>query len=130
MLMNKLGKKLSIVSLVLSVAYIAFFSFMLMRMASGAYDNITAEAVSQGMQTTMPHFITVIIGAILNAAAVFYDSAWFVLSATLFYTISMLLFPFYFIFVLLPIILSCLAFFILYTEKKKASESFLKKEED
>lgn len=108
--MKKKKSKLALIALILSVLYAIY----LVSYFTGAVTNETdsAAAVGAGLASVivMPHLIAVVIGAITNAIGYFFSSRGFILSAGILYTVALVLFPMYFMFVIIQLILCFVAY--------------------
>lgn len=71
-----------------------------------------SEALGAGLATAivMPHLVTAIIGALFNVIGFFANNRGFILAAAILYTIALAVFPPYFFFVLIQMILCYIAF--------------------
>ncbi|MEF9892606.1 MAG: hypothetical protein RR738_04690 [Anaerorhabdus sp.] len=98
-----------IVSFVLGLIYMIYLVFHFF----GSIANTTgAEQVGVGLATAivMPHMIFVLIGVIFNGVSIFTNNKWLALTGAIGYSISLILFPLYFLFVIVQIILSYIGF--------------------
>ncbi|MFV0552901.1 MAG: hypothetical protein ACK5L6_13410 [Anaerorhabdus sp.] len=98
-----------IVSFVLGLIYMIYLVFHFF----GSITNTTgAEQVGVGIATAivMPHMIFVLIGVIFNGVSIFTNNKWLALTGAIGYSISLILFPLYFLFVIVQIILSYIGF--------------------
>lgn len=70
------------------------------------------EAIGAGIATAiiMPHMATATIGALMNVIGYFTNMRGFILAGAILYTVSLALFPPYFAFVVIQMILSYIAF--------------------
>ena len=76
------------------------------------YGADSAANVGAGLATAivMPHNIAAILGALMNTIGYFANSRGFALTGAILYTVALVLFPIYFMFVVIQMILSYIAF--------------------
>ena len=106
---NKLSKCL-LISLIIGVAYwIYSASYWTGTAGSGAN---TAEQLGSGIATAlvMPHLVCTALAVIFNALGLFMKKRGFALTGAILYTVALVLFPMYFIFVIIEMILSYIGF--------------------
>ncbi|NLD17628.1 MAG: hypothetical protein GX666_08620 [Tissierellia bacterium] len=101
--------KLALVSLVLSTLYVIY---LFKHFGGGIVSNDGAEAAGAAIASALvfPHAIMVLIGVIFNALGYFMNNRYFVLVGAILYAVSMVLFLLYFMFVIVQMILSFIAF--------------------
>lgn len=110
---NEKKKKLSkclMISLIIGVAYLAY-SASYWTGAAGSGAN-TAEQIGSGLATAlvMPHLICTALAVIFNALGLFLKKRGFALTGAILYTVALVLFPVYFMFVIIEMILSYIGF--------------------
>ena len=101
--------KLALVSWILSLLYLIF----LISHFGGSVGNTTgAEQVGAGIASALvfPHMLTVGIGLIFNMLGYFLNKRGFILVGAILYSVSILLFMMYFMFVIVQMILSYITF--------------------
>ena len=107
---KKKGRVLLLISLIIGLIYgiyiISYFGGAVSGSASGA------EQVGAGIATALvtPHIVMTWIGVIFNALAFFMYNRPFALVAAILYTVAMVVFPLYFMFVIVEMILCYIAF--------------------
>lgn len=110
---------LVLISLILTTLYAVY----LISYTSGAFSSSTSDAQTVGtglaVAIVLPHFIVTVIGLIFNAIGYFMNSRGFVLTAAILYSVALALFPLYFMFIIVQMILMYVAFAKM---KKKTKE--------
>lgn len=118
---NKKGKrsKLALISWILSAAYLVY---LIASFAGGIGSTEGAEQAGAAIATTLvfPHMLAVGIGLIFNVLGYFLNNRAFVLVGAILYTVSILLFMMYFMFVIVQMVLSYVAFAKMKKEKVEA----------
>ena len=106
---QKLSKCL-LISFILGVAYLIYSIFYWTGAVSGSAS--TAEQVGAGLATAivMPHLIFNALAVIFNALGLFMRKRGFALTGAILYTVALVLFPVYFMFVIIEMILSYIGF--------------------
>lgn len=105
--------KIILVAFVLGLIYIAYsLYYWFGGGASGAVGASESAQLGAGIATALvtPHLVCVVVAVIFAGLAYFLSKAAFALVAGILYAISMVLFPPYFFFVLIQMILSFIAF--------------------
>lgn len=112
--MNK--SKLLIVSLVLGALYLVYS----MAYWSGAVSGSGSEALGGAIAATlvMPHLVCTLVAVVFNALGLFMNKGAFALVAGILYAVAMVLFPMYFFFVVVQMVLC----FVAYGKMKKQAE--------
>lgn len=102
--------KILLVSLILGVAYIVYSIFYWTGTAGSG--SSTAEQVGSGIATVlvMPHLIFTALAVIFNALGLFLSKRGFALTGAILYTVALVTFPIYFMFVIVEMILSYVGF--------------------
>lgn len=112
---KKKVNKLLLISFVLGAAYIIYAVFYW----SGAFGSSEtgAEQVGSGLAIAlvMPHLIASVLAVLFNALGLFMRKRGFALAGAILYTVALALFPVYFMFVVVEMILS----YIGYAKMKK-----------
>lgn len=106
---QKLSKCL-LISLIIGAIYLIYSAFYWTGTAgSGA---TTAEQVGSGIATVlvMPHLVFTVLAVIFNALGLFMRKRGFALTGAILYTVALVLFPVYFMFVIVEMILSYIGF--------------------
>ena len=109
--------KLLLVAAILGTAYAVYlFTYFGNSLSSGGSDT---ETIGAGIATMMvlPHFVMVLVAAIFNWLGFAFRFRWAALVAGICYAVAMALFIVYFMFVIVEMILS----FIAYAKMKKAT---------
>lgn len=106
-------KKLSVpllISLIIGVAYLIYFAVVWTGTSSEMTG--TAEQIGAGIATILvaPHVICTLVAVIFNALGLFLRKRGFALTGAILYTVAMVLFPVYFMFVIIEMILSYVGF--------------------
>lgn len=97
------------ISLVLSVAYLAYSAFYwLGGTASSSGSDAAGMAIASAL--VMPHLVCTLIGAVFNCLGFFMSKRVFALVAGILYAVAMLLFPMYFFFVVVQAVLCFVAY--------------------
>ena len=106
---RKKMSKLLLISLIIGIAYL-FYSFNYWGGAADVTD--TAEQIGAGIATilVLPHLIFTALAVIFNALGLFMKKRGFALTGAILYTVALVLFPMYFMFVIIEIIFSYIAF--------------------
>lgn len=102
--------KLLLVSLIIGIAYLLYsISYWTGAAGSGAD---AAEQIGSGIATAlvMPHLICTVLAVIFNALGLFMKKRGFALTGAILYTVALILFPMYFMFVIVEMILSYIGF--------------------
>ena len=104
------GKVLLIIALIIGAAYL-IYSFNYWGGVSSQAATSTQQA-GAGIATAlvMPHIVMVGLAVIFNALAFFLYNKPFALVAAILYTVALVLFPMYFMFVIIEMILCYIAF--------------------
>lgn len=106
-------KKLSIcllISLIVGVLYLLYSVFYWSGAASSGSD--AYEQIGAGIATAlvMPHLIATFIAVIFNALGLIMKKRGFALAGAILYSVAMVLFPMYFMFVIIEVILSFIGY--------------------
>ena len=106
---QKLSKCL-LIAFILGVAYLIYSIFYWTGAVSGSAS--TAEQVGAGLAPAivMPHLIFTALAVIFNALGLFMRKRGFALTGAILYTVALVLFPVYFMFVIIEMILSYIGF--------------------
>lgn len=106
---KKLSKAL-LVSLIIGVLYLIYSVWYWSGTAGSGVT--TAEQVGTGLATAlvMPHLVMTALAVIFNALGLFMKKRGFALTGAILYTIALVLFPMYFMFVIIEMILSYVGF--------------------
>ncbi|MCI8513613.1 MAG: hypothetical protein HFI93_03140 [Lachnospiraceae bacterium] len=106
---EKKMNKCLLIALLLGVAYI-IYSFVYWSGAVGS--GTDAEQLGAGIAAAlvMPHLIVTALAVIFNALGLFLRKRGFALTGAILYTVAIVLFPAYFMFVILQMILSYIGF--------------------
>lgn len=106
---QKLSKTL-LISFIIGVLYLIYSAVYW----SGATANTadTAEQIGAGIATVvvMPHLICTALAVIFNGLGLFMRKQGFALTGAILYTVALVLFPVYFMFVIVEMILSYIGF--------------------
>lgn len=111
---EKSGKsKLLLVALVLSALYMAYSAWYWF--GGGAAASVGSDSASQAggvlaAAIVTPHLLLALLGLVFNALGFAMNKRGFALTAGILYAVSMVLFPMYFFFVLIQMILCFVAF--------------------
>ncbi|MGO1470086.1 MAG: hypothetical protein ACTHW2_08700 [Tissierella sp.] len=106
---KKKKNKLALISWVLSLLYVIY---LITYFGEGIGDGTSSEQAGAAIATALvlPHMLTVGIGLIFNILGYFLNNRAFVLVGAILYSVSILLFIMYFMFVIIQMILSYVAF--------------------
>lgn len=106
---QKLSKTL-LISFILGVAYMLYSLAYWGGATSGTAD--AAEQIGAGIATVvvMPHLICTALAVIFNGLGLFMRKRGFALTGAILYTVALVLFPVYFMFVIVEMILSYIGF--------------------
>lgn len=109
--MNKKRSKTALIAMVIGVAY-GVYALSYWFGGGVEYGADTAANVGTGLATAIvfPHTILAVIGAFMNVIGYFSNSRGFILTGAILYTVSLVVFPVYFMFVIIQMILSYIAF--------------------
>lgn len=102
--------KFLLISLILGAAYL-IYSVVYWSGTAGSGDNI-GEQIGTGIATAlvMPHLICTVVAVVFNALGLFLNKRGFALTGAILYTVAIVLFPMYFMFVIIQMILSYVGF--------------------
>jgi len=105
--------KLLVVALILGAAYVVYSLWYFY--GGGAAANVGSDSASQAgaglaAMLVMPHLALTLLAVVFNALATFMNKAAFALTAGILYAVAMVLFPVYFFFVIVQMILCFVAF--------------------
>ena len=102
--------KLLLVSLIIGVAYLVYSIVYWTGTAGSGLDD--AEQIGTGIATAlvMPHLICTALAVLFNALGLFMKKRGFALTGAILYTVALVLFPMYFMFVIIEMILSYIGF--------------------
>jgi hypothetical protein len=108
--MKKKRSKLLFISMVLGVAYLIYNIIYWSSANAGGGD--TAETIGAGLATALvfPHIICSGVAAIFNILGWSMNHRGFALTGAILYAVSLILFPLYFMFVIIQMILSFVGF--------------------
>lgn len=106
---EKKKSKLALISGILSLVYLIY---LISHFVGGVGSSTGAEQAGAALATALvfPHMLAVGIGLIFNMLGYFLNSRAFVLVGAILYSVSILLFMVYFMFVIVQMILSYIAF--------------------
>ncbi len=106
---QKLSKTL-LISFIIGVLYLLYSIFYWSGAASSTVD--AAEQIGAGIATVvvMPHLICTALAVIFNGLGLFMRKRGFALTGAILYTVALVLFPVYFMFVIVEMILSYIGF--------------------
>ena len=106
---RKLSKCL-LISFILGVLYLLYSIFYWSGAASSGASS--AEQIGAGLATiiVMPHLICTAIAVVFNGLGLFMQKRGFALTGAILYTVALVLFPVYFMFVIIQMILSYIGF--------------------
>lgn len=107
---KKKMSKLLLISLIIGVAYLIYsFNYW-----GGAINTTTetAEQIGAGIATVLvlPHIVFTALAVLFNALGLFMKKRGFALVGAILYTVALVLFPMYFMFVIVEMIFSYIAF--------------------
>lgn len=99
-----------LISLIIGVAYI-IYSIVYWTGAAGSGAN-TAEQAGSAIATVLvfPHLVVTFLAVLFNALGLFLKKRGFALTGAILYAVAMVLFPMYFFFVIIEMILSFVGF--------------------
>lgn len=121
--MKKKKSNCLLVSLILGVAYIVYlFAYFF---GANANTNGSAEAIGVGLATAlvMPHMIVTLLAVIFNILGWAMGKRGFALTGAILYAVAMVVFPMYFFFVIVQMILSFVGFAKLKTKNPQPAAS-------
>lgn len=98
------------ISMIISAFYLGFSIPYWMNAGSGASSAV--ESIASGIAATIvfPHLICAIIAVIFNLFAIIMYKPGFALASAILYTVSMVLFPMYWMFIAVQVVLMYVAF--------------------
>lgn len=113
---------LLIISFVLGALYMAYSAWYWLG-GSVSVGTESAEQVGGALATALvaPHLLLTLIAVIFNALALFLNKRGFALTAGILYAVAMVLFPMYFFFVIIQMILCFVAFAKMRKQSGKAA---------
>lgn len=99
-----------LISLILGAAYL-IYSIFYWSGTAGSGDNI-GQQIGSGIAAAlvMPHLICTVVAVVFNALGLFLNKRGFALTGAILYTVAIVLFPMYFMFVTIQMILSYVGF--------------------
>ena len=102
--------KLLLVSFIIGAAYLIYSAVYWSQAAGGGAN--AAEQIGAGLAAAlvMPHLICTVIAVIFNGLGLFLRKRGFALTGAILYSVALLLFPAYFMFVIIEMILSYIGF--------------------
>lgn len=102
--------KLLLISFIIGALYLIYSAFYWSG-AAGSGAN-TAEQIGAGIATAlvMPHLVMTVLAVIFNALGLFMHKRGYALTGAILYTVAIVLFPVYFMFVIVEMILSYIGF--------------------
>lgn len=105
-------KKINIYLLISFITGLIYFIYLIFHFFGGIAGTSGAEQLGVGLATALvlPHILLTLVGVVFNGIALFTHNKWFALTGAIGYSIALLLFPLYFLFVSLEIILSYIGF--------------------
>lgn len=106
------------ISLVISVAYLAYSLVYWGGATGNAGSSAEAAGAAIAAALVMPHLVCTLVGAVFNALGFFMKKSAFALVAGILYAVAMVLFPTYFFFVVIQTILC----FVAYARMKKVAK--------
>lgn len=103
--------KLLLISLIIGIAYL-IYSAVYWSGTAGRSGSTGAEQLGTGLAMALvtPHLICTVIAVIFNALGLFMRKRGFALTGAILYTVALVLFPIYFMFVIVEMILSYIGF--------------------
>lgn len=86
----------------------------------GAMGGEGGEAIGGAIALTlvMPHLVCTLIAIVFNGLGLFLRKQWFALVGAILYTVAMIVFPMYFMFIIIEMILSYIGFAQLHKQAK------------
>ena len=89
----------------------------------GAISGEGNEGLSGTLALTMvmPHLVCTLVAIVFNGLGLFLKKQWFAVVGAILYTVAMILFPMYFMFVIIQMILSYIGFAQLHKQSKTMS---------
>lgn len=120
--MEKKKSVLLLISAILGCAYLAYSIVYWLGVNSGS--GSTAESIGSGIATAIvfPHLIATAIAVIFNLIGWIMDRKWLALTGAIMYTVAMIFFPLYFMFVVAEMILSYIGFARMIGKEKQARQ--------
>ncbi len=108
--MKKKLSKCLLISFILGALYLIYSLFYWSGAASSGTS--AAEQIGAGLATAivMPHLVATAIAVIFNGLGLFMHKRGFALTGAILYTVALVLFPVYFMFVIIQMILSYIGF--------------------
>ncbi len=105
----KKWNKCLLISLIVAILYLGY-SIVYWSQAGEGTQGAQALGASLAAAVVMPHLLCTGIGAVFNALGMLMNKRAFALTAGILYAVAMVLFPMYFFFVILEMILCFVAF--------------------
>lgn len=102
-----------ILGLIYSIYIIAYFTG-----AIGGSSGVEQAGAAIATALVMPHMVCTVLATIFNGLGCFLNKSGFALTGAILYAVAMVLFPLYFFFVIIQMILS----FVGFTQLKKAKQ--------
>lgn len=112
----------TVIALVLSLAYLVYLAYYWVT-AAQEYTTFASQAgfqIAKGL--VMPHIIATAIGFVFNAVGVILPNRWFVLVGAIVYSVAIVLFPVYFMFLVLQVILSFVGFGLMVAHRNSSKQ--------
>lgn len=112
--------KLLLVSLIIGVIYLIYSAWYWSGANAGSGSDAAQAGAALATALVMPHLAMTVIAVILNAIAYFANKSGLALAAAILYTVALVLFVGYFMFVVVEMVLCYVAFAQMHKEPKDA----------
>lgn len=108
--MKKKLNKLLLISLIIGIAYLIYSATYWGGLLSSTTDSAEQAGEAFAIVLVTPHLVMTVLAVIFNALGLFMSKRSFALVGAILYTVALVLFPAYFMFVIVEMILSYIAF--------------------
>ncbi len=102
--------KTALVSMILGILYSIYAVSYWLTDITDPMDTPEVVGANIARLLILPHLLLALIGTLMNILGYFLNSKGFILTGAILYTVSLVVFPFYFMFVMLQMILSYIAY--------------------
>ena len=109
-----------VISLIITVAYLAYSAYYWIYAAIKDINDLAGQlGFDIARAAVMPHLVAVVMAFIFNWIGIVLPNRWFILVSAILYSIGILLFPVYFMFIILQVILSFVGFGLMVSNRNK-----------
>lgn len=106
-----------VISLIITMAYLAYCVYYWRYSGDASLSSQIGFNLAHAL--VMPHIVAVVLSFIFNWIGVILPNRWFILVGAILYVVAIILFPLYFMFVFLQVILSFVGFGLMVASRNK-----------